>query len=142
MNELGDVRVAQGDLAGALQAYTESKNIAAKLAAADPGNAEWQRDLSISWDTLGTVREAQGDLPGPPGLRRKQEHGDRLAPPTPATPSGSATSRSAGTSSAACAGPRATCKAPFRPSPKARTSPTSSPPPTPPTPSGSSISLS
>ena len=62
--KLGDVRVAQGDLPGALQAFTESKNIADKLAAADPGNAGWQRDLSVSWDKLGDVRRAQGDLPG------------------------------------------------------------------------------
>ncbi len=66
---------AQGDLPGALQAFTESKNIADKLAAADPGNAEWQRDLSVSWNKLGDVRW-----------------------------------------------PRATCQAPSRPSPTARTS--------------------
>ena len=35
-----------------------------KLATADPGNAEWQRDLSVSWERLGDVRVAQGDLPG------------------------------------------------------------------------------
>lgn len=46
--ELGDVRVAQGDLAGALQAYTESQQIFERLAAADPGNAAWQRDLIVS----------------------------------------------------------------------------------------------
>ena len=46
------------------QAYTDGKAIAEKLAAADPGNAQWQRDLSVSWDKLGDVRLAQGDLAG------------------------------------------------------------------------------
>ena len=58
-NRLGNVRSAQGDLQGALQAYTEKQNIADQLAAADPGNAEWQRDLSVSWNKLGDVRVAQ-----------------------------------------------------------------------------------
>jgi tetratricopeptide (TPR) repeat protein len=38
--------------------------ISAKLAAADPSNAQWQRDLSLSWERIGTVRQAQGDLTG------------------------------------------------------------------------------
>ena len=54
--------MAQGDLPGALQAYTESKNIRDKLAAADPGNAGWQRDLSVSWNFIGNVAVAQGEL--------------------------------------------------------------------------------
>jgi tetratricopeptide (TPR) repeat protein len=49
---------------GALAAYTESKNIADKLATADPSNVEWRRDLSVSWSKLGDMRSAQGDLPG------------------------------------------------------------------------------
>ena len=50
------MRQAQGGLQGALQAYTESKNIADELAAADPGNAQWQRDLAVSWNKLGDMR--------------------------------------------------------------------------------------
>jgi tetratricopeptide (TPR) repeat protein len=64
LNELGDVRVAQGDLPGALQAFTAGKDIADKLAATDRGNTGWQRDLSVSWNKVGDVRVAQGDLPG------------------------------------------------------------------------------
>ena len=30
---------------------------------ADPGNAEWQRDLSVSHDRIGDVQRTQGDLP-------------------------------------------------------------------------------
>ncbi len=37
---------------------------AEKLAAADPGNAGWQRDLSVSLNKIGDVRQAQGDLAG------------------------------------------------------------------------------
>ena len=58
------MRRAQGDLAGALDAYTAGKAIRDKLAAADPGNAGWQRDLSVSWEKIGDVRQDQGDLAG------------------------------------------------------------------------------
>ena len=58
------MREAQGDLAGAARRLQGRQEIIAKLAAADPGNAGWQRDLSVSWGKLGEVREAQGDLAG------------------------------------------------------------------------------
>ena len=35
-----------------------------KLAKQDPGNADWQRDLSVSYDKVGDVQSAQGDLAG------------------------------------------------------------------------------
>jgi tetratricopeptide (TPR) repeat protein len=53
---------AQGDLTAALAAYRASLEIRARLAAADPGNALWQRDLSVSHDRIGDVLSAQGDL--------------------------------------------------------------------------------
>jgi tetratricopeptide (TPR) repeat protein len=62
--EVGDVRVAQGDLVGALTAYEAGQVIAERLARSDPGNAQWQPDLSVSWNKLGNVRRAQGDLAG------------------------------------------------------------------------------
>ncbi|MFZ1093303.1 MAG: hypothetical protein WAN75_29480 [Xanthobacteraceae bacterium] len=43
--------VAQGDLTAALQAYRDSLGIRERLAKADPGNAGWQRDLSVSYDS-------------------------------------------------------------------------------------------
>ena len=46
-NRIGDVQVAQGDLAGALTSYRDSLAIAERLAKSDPGNAGWQRDLSV-----------------------------------------------------------------------------------------------
>ena len=42
------MRVAEGDRAGALKAYEESLAIRRRLAAADPGNAGWARDLIVS----------------------------------------------------------------------------------------------
>jgi tetratricopeptide (TPR) repeat protein len=59
---LGDVRMPQGDLTGALEAYGKSFAIAEKLAAQDPSNSEWQRDLSVSFERIGDVQSARGDL--------------------------------------------------------------------------------
>ena len=38
--------------------------IAQKLAASDPSNSQWQRDLSISHERIGDTQRAQGDLAG------------------------------------------------------------------------------
>ena len=62
-NKVGDVLVAQGDLPGALKSYRDSLAIAERLAKADPGNAGWQRDLSVSYSKIGDVLVAQGDCP-------------------------------------------------------------------------------
>ena len=61
-DSIGNVLVEQGDLAGALAAYQASLAIAERLAQADPGNARWQRDLSVSHNKVGDVLRAQGDL--------------------------------------------------------------------------------
>ena len=39
--------VAQGNLPEALKSYRDSLAIAERLAQSDPGNAGWQRDLSV-----------------------------------------------------------------------------------------------
>jgi prevent-host-death family protein len=44
--KVGDVQVAQGDLAGALKSYRDGLAIADRPAKPDPGNAVRQRDLS------------------------------------------------------------------------------------------------
>ncbi len=62
--KVGDVQVAQGDLAGALTSYRDSLAIRDRLAKSDPGNAGWQRDLSVSYNKVGDVQVAQGDLAG------------------------------------------------------------------------------
>ena len=63
-DKVGDVQVAQGDLAGALKSYRDSLAITERLAKSDPGNAGWQRDLSVSYNKVGDVQMAQGDLAG------------------------------------------------------------------------------
>ena len=61
---VGNVQVAQGDLAGALKSYRDSLAIADRLAKSDPGNAGWQHDLSVSYEKVGNVQVVQGDLAG------------------------------------------------------------------------------
>ena len=50
---------------GALTAYRKSLGITEALAALDPANALWQRDLSARHNRIGNVLVAQGD-----GVRR------------------------------------------------------------------------
>ncbi len=54
--------MAQGDLKAALKSYSDSLAIFERLAKSDPGNADWQRDLSVSYNKVGDVQMAQGDL--------------------------------------------------------------------------------
>ena len=54
--------VEQGKLDEALKAYRDGLAIRERLAAADRSNAEWQRDLSVSYDKVGDVLVAQGKL--------------------------------------------------------------------------------
>ncbi len=61
-NRVGDVQVAQGDLAAALKSYQAGLEIPQTLARVDPGNQGWQRDLSVSHNKVGDVQVAQGDL--------------------------------------------------------------------------------
>jgi hypothetical protein len=59
--KVGDVLVQQGKLADALAAYEASRATRERLAAADPANAGWQRDLFISYAKLGLLEESQGN---------------------------------------------------------------------------------
>ena len=62
-DRIGDVLRAQGNLTAALDAYNASLAIAERLAEADPGNAGWQRDLSVSHNKIvATCIRAQGNL--------------------------------------------------------------------------------
>jgi tetratricopeptide (TPR) repeat protein len=61
---LGRIKQQRGDLSGALKSYSDSLATIERLANSDPGNAEWQRDLSVSYDRVGDVQKAQGDLSG------------------------------------------------------------------------------
>ena len=62
--KVGNVQVAQGDLAGALKSYRDSLAVRERLAQSEPGNAGWQSDLSVSYEKVGNVQVAQGDLAG------------------------------------------------------------------------------
>jgi hypothetical protein len=57
------VALAQGKLADAARAYSDSLAILKTLAAGDPSNALWQRGLSISYEKLGDVAKRQGKAP-------------------------------------------------------------------------------
>ncbi|MCI0600705.1 MAG: hypothetical protein L0Y60_14520 [Beijerinckiaceae bacterium] len=59
---LGDVLQAQGQLQAAEAAFGETLAISRRLAAQDPGNAGWQRDLAVAHSRVGGVLEAQGQL--------------------------------------------------------------------------------
>jgi tetratricopeptide (TPR) repeat protein len=48
--------------AGALKSYCNSLAIMQRLVQSDPGNAGWQRDLSVSYGKLGDVFSEQGDI--------------------------------------------------------------------------------
>jgi hypothetical protein len=53
------VQSARGNLDAALKAYQDGLDIAEKLAAQDPSNTQWQRDLIVSNVNLAEFAEAQ-----------------------------------------------------------------------------------
>ena len=61
LNLQGDVLREQGDLAGAQAAYGKTLEVRRRLAEADPSNAGWQRDLSLSLTRLARVHERRGE---------------------------------------------------------------------------------
>ena len=63
-SKIGDVKAAQGDLAGALASFGAGMEIRRRLAEADPGNAGWQRDLAVSHHRLGSMKARMGDEAG------------------------------------------------------------------------------
>ena len=62
-DRIGDVLMAQDNMADALKAFEDQFAIAERLARIDPGNAGWQRDLSVCHEKVGDVQMAQGNLP-------------------------------------------------------------------------------
>jgi serine/threonine-protein kinase len=64
MHQLGQVRQARADLAGAMAAYEESLALAKAVVAREPGNAEWQLGLSASHFYVGDTKRRRGDLDG------------------------------------------------------------------------------
>ena len=61
-SRLGDVRMAQGQLDAAAQAFSEYHAIFSQLVALDPVNTSWLRELAVAHSKLGDVRMVQGQL--------------------------------------------------------------------------------
>ena len=70
-----------------------------RLAQADPNNAGWQRDLSVSYDSIGDVQVTQGNLPEAlKSFRASLAIRERLAQADPNTRAGRRTWRQAAAS--------------------------------------------
>lgn len=59
---LGDLMVAVGRGEDAARYFQQSHDIATRLATAEPDRADYQRDLSISYERLGDLMERADDL--------------------------------------------------------------------------------
>ena len=59
---LGEAEVVEGNLSAARDAFERMRRVASAGAEADPDNASWRRDLSLSHTKLGELAEAAGDL--------------------------------------------------------------------------------
>jgi tetratricopeptide (TPR) repeat protein/energy-coupling factor transporter ATP-binding protein EcfA2 len=55
LDEFGDTYLALGDSAEALASFQASLAIREQISAAEPGNADWQRNLSVSYVKIGDV---------------------------------------------------------------------------------------
>jgi tetratricopeptide (TPR) repeat protein len=81
---LGDIEQSRGRLDPALASYRAAQLRAERIAKADPGNAGWQRDLSVSYVKIGDVLVAQGNLPEAlKSFRASHDIFDRLAQADP-----------------------------------------------------------
>jgi tetratricopeptide (TPR) repeat protein len=58
----GNIQQQRGNLGAALTTYQGAQATIHRLIQSDPGNAGWQRDLSVSDNRVGDVQVAQGDL--------------------------------------------------------------------------------
>ena len=86
-----------------MKSFRDGLAIRERLAKADPGNAGWQRDLSVSYDRVGDVQVAQGNLADALKIvPRRAAIVEGLAKADPATPGGSATSPCPTASPATC----------------------------------------
>jgi tetratricopeptide (TPR) repeat protein len=60
----GDVSISAGKIDDAIESYAYGRSIARSASSREPGNLEWQRQLSVSYAMIGDVLQAQVDLPG------------------------------------------------------------------------------
>ena len=112
LDETVNSLLAIGDTAGALAAAEQARQIDAELLAGNPGSTDFQRELSVSYEKVGDVQRAQGDLAG--ALKSYREASPSVTGwrnPIPATPAGSTICRCRTTRSATCRWRRATLPA-------------------------------
>ena len=60
--QIGNARLAEGDLSAALTAFASCLAITERLAAADPASNEWQHGIAASRLQIGDTRNAQGNI--------------------------------------------------------------------------------
>jgi len=60
--KIGDILKAQGDLVQALKSYQDGLAVADRVAKADPNNAEWQQNITLTYLKVGEVFMAQGNF--------------------------------------------------------------------------------
>src|SRR5262249_62071029 len=77
LNEFVVTYLGAGDGIRARAAVDGSLAVARKLVAADPGNAQWQRDLTVSLERLGDVQLTAGGRTGAPAGRQGRPGGPR-----------------------------------------------------------------
>ena len=83
-NQIGDVHRAQGNLPAALESYRATLAIGERLAKADPGNADWQRDLACRIQDWRRTSGSGQPVGGAGELPRRTRHHEHWPGPTPA----------------------------------------------------------
>ena len=63
LTDQGDLALVRTTLADAKRDFEEAHRMAQRLAAGDPSNTQWQRDLNVSYNKLGDEAVTQGKLP-------------------------------------------------------------------------------
>ncbi|HEX6199955.1 MAG TPA: protein kinase, partial [Thermoanaerobaculia bacterium] len=87
LRQIGQIRVARGDLPAAMEAYRESLVLATTLTARDPQNLEWQKGLGASHFWVGFVHWRQNDLdPAEAEFRKYLAIAEHLAAEEPENP--------------------------------------------------------
>jgi len=73
LRQIGEVRIAQGELPAAMEAFDESERLAEELVERDPRRGEWLLGLGHSHFWQGNVHWLEGDLPA--ALGRFESYG-------------------------------------------------------------------
>ncbi|HRD92820.1 MAG TPA: hypothetical protein PK201_06805 [Accumulibacter sp.] len=77
---LGDVFLKTRDLAAANDAFTATRRLAEDRIASDPANAEWQRDLIVSYVKLSEVSGDETFVQKALRIARNMQQREILAP--------------------------------------------------------------